>query len=1313
MKDLSHVAAAGGLLSRDLLNRVSATDPTLAGTKPTDYNLVPGERTGDAVARSWNRLVGVWANFRQAETRLPDGDRTATTLTRRRWIKPLLEELDFHGLHRVNALPVDDTDYPISHQWETSVPIHQLGWRVAIDSRTKGVRGAAKKSPHSLMQEFLNRSPQHLWGIVTNGRVMRVLRDNASLTRKAYCEFDLEAIFDGNAYSDFQILWRICHRSRFEGAPPADCLLEKWNIEAITSGTRALDQLRQGVEKALEELGTGFLTNRANTQLQQDIRGGALTADELLRQLLRLVYRMLFLLVAENRRLLLSPDAARAARDRYHGYYSMGRLRRLAARRRGTAHTDLWKSLQVTMGALDGKTGGIPELGLSPLGSFLWSPDSMAALNTAVIDNRHFLAAVRSLCYTHDPQAKARRPVDYKNLGSEELGSVYESLLELHADINGDARTFRLATAAGSERKITGSYYTPTPLIERLLDEALDPLLDRAETTQNPEQALLGLRVLDPATGSGHFLIAAAHRIAGRLAGVRADGDEPTPDQLRTALRDVIGQCLYGIDNNPMAVELCKVSLWLEGNHHGQPLSFLDHHIVCGNSLLGTTPELLDDGIPQAAFKKLSGDDPKRVAQLRKTNLAERKQRNQQILALDWDTQEDLKTMVVALSEVNATSDRTIAGVAAKADSYERLLASEEHVRLKLAADAWCAAFVIAKTPDRPPITDATVRAILAGHNIPPDTRTAIEELADEYQFLHPHLMFPDVYNQGGFDLVIGNPPWDQIQYDPRETFAITHPHIAAASTMAVRNRQIGLLAHAEPEVHVRYLLDRHRLDGVKHYIHASGRYPLSSVGRLNTAPLFVELMWAATNWKGRVGVIVPTGFATHSFKQGLFRAMVDQQALVSLYDFENRKALFPNVHRSYKFCLLTLAGREAPVSEAGFVFFAQEITDLDQPRRRYTLTPDDFALFNPNTRTTPTFRRRRDAEITKGVYERLPVLVEKGAQGGNPWGVEFQLMFMMNTDSRLFRTRQSLEREGWTLQGNHFLRDNDRYLPLYEGKMVGLYDHRAADVVKSAKARHRQNQPRYLSSYDKARPDRVVLPLYWVPEEAVKSRNRHSRNWLSSFNDFTSATNRRTMVCSAIPMSAVPQTQRLFYSQESEYLLLAVFGSFAFDYISRQKVGGTHFTFEYLRQMPVPTPESMYPFDCLVRKWILELGYTAWDMSAFAEDLGYHGPPFLWDDRRRHLIHSELDALMFRVYGLPRHDVVYIMETFTGIRNSERRTWGEYRTKRLVLERYDAMAVAARTGLAYETVLDPPPAHRSVAHDESTRPDWLRPASP
>ena len=634
MSDTTNITGAG-LLSRDLLQNIADGDEKLPGLRPADYELAPDEHIGDHIARSWLRLSGVWASFRNHQP--PNTDRTATQITRQRWLYPLLQELGFAGIPHVGSIPIGDDSYPISHQWGTSIPIHLIGRGVPIDKRTPGVPGAARKSPHGMLQEFLNRSDQHLWGIVTNGHTLRVLRDNASLTRLSYYEADLRAIFDGNRYPDFVALWKTCHRTRFEGATPEQCILEQWNQQAATRGIRALNQLREGVEAAIQQFGQGFLVHPGNQQLRQRLHHGDLPASRYLQQLLRLVYRMLFLLVAENRGLLHPPNTDNTARSRYRNYYSMRRLRSLAGRHRRTAHTDLWQSLQVTIGAFH--RNGIPKLGLPALGSYLWDPDVTPDLNQAQIDNRHLLNAVRSLCYTRDQETRVLTRVNYQNLGTEELGSVYESLLELHADINGNARTFKLDTAPGNERKHTGSYYTPTPLIDRLLDDTLNPLLDQAEHSPDPEQALLDLRVLDPACGSGHFLINAAHRIAGRLASHRAVGDEPSPTQLRAALRDVIGRCVYGIDINPLAVELCKVALWLEANNEGQPLSFLDHHIVCGNSLLGTTPDLLTEGVPKEAFKKLTGDDPKWLAHLRKTNRRERKQRDQQIFPLRLDSQ--------------------------------------------------------------------------------------------------------------------------------------------------------------------------------------------------------------------------------------------------------------------------------------------------------------------------------------------------------------------------------------------------------------------------------------------------------------------------------------------------------------------------------------------------------------------------------------------------------------------------------------------------------------------------------------------------
>ena len=543
-----------------------------------------------------------------------------------------MEELGFGRLPVARAVEIEGTSYPISHNWQDRVPVHLVGFGVELDTRTKGVRGAAGAAPHALVQEYLNRADAALWGLVANGRTLRLLRDSTSLTRQAYVEFDLEAIFTGELYADFALLWSVCHRTRFEGERPADCLLERWTKKAADDGTRALDKLRGGVEKAIETLGAGFLAHPANGDLREALRTGALDRQDYYRELLRLVYRLIFLFTAEDRRdettgreLLLDPAAPDDAVERYRRYYSTVRLRSFAGRRRGTRHPDLWVSLRRVMAALG--SDGAPTLALPALGSFLFGSEACPHLDGADLRNEDLLDAVRALATIEED--RRLRLVDYRNLGAEELGGIYEGLLELHPQVELDANPprFSLGTAAGNERKSTGSYYTPTSLISCLLDSALDPVVDeavRGKSGPEAEQAILGLAVVDPAAGSGHFLIAAAHRLAKRLAAIRSGEGEPPPAQVRHALRDVISHCIYAVDINPMAVELCKVSLWLEALEPGKPLSFLDAHIKCGNSLLGTTPELAAAGIPDAAFEPISGDDKAVARDWRKINAGER-----------------------------------------------------------------------------------------------------------------------------------------------------------------------------------------------------------------------------------------------------------------------------------------------------------------------------------------------------------------------------------------------------------------------------------------------------------------------------------------------------------------------------------------------------------------------------------------------------------------------------------------------------------------------------------------------------------------
>jgi hypothetical protein len=1308
------IRTEGGLLPTDLLALIAQGDKSVPGVNPQDYHLVKGELFGARITDSWNRLRNAWKDFSARLAAAPEDD-AGTTLTRDKWLQILFKELEYGQLPTQRALKVDDKEFPVSHGWG-QVPIHLISAKLPIDRRTPGARGAAGASPHSMVQELLNRSDQHLWAFVSNGRVLRILRDNASLTRQAFVEFDLEAMFSDEVYEDFVVLWRTCHQSRVEAENPQDFWLEQWTKVAAETGTRARDDLRGGVEAAIEALGTGFVAHPANGTLKERLRSGDLDSQDLYRQLLRLIYRLLFLFVAEDRDLLHPPGAALDAQRRYQRFYSLNRIRNLAGRRRGGPHPDLWSSLTVVFDGL-GRPDGISALALPGLGSFLWSPAACPDLDRSQISNQLLLAAVRHIGFVEDRNEGVRRPIDYRNLGTEELGAIYESLLEQHPEVNTDAGTFNLNTAAGNERKTTGSYYTPTSLITELLESTVDPVLDEACKQSNPEEALLKLSVIDPACGSGHFLIAAAHRIAKRLAAVRTGDDEPSPDATRTALRDVIARCIHGIDLNPMAVELCKVSLWMESMEPGKPLGFLDHRIVRGNGLIGATPELLDAGVPDEAFKPLTGDDKVMVTSLKKRNKQARAGQ-QSLFAGGVDNV--VGQIAGRLAEIDRIDDTDLTAVITKAARWSELVNSPEYQAAVHAADTWCAAFVSPKTPASPVIThEEFVTARDNPGQVQSETSRAVDVLAEQYAFLHWHLAFPDVHTKGGFDLVLGNPPWDQLQYDPQEIFAATHPAISNAPNMAKRNQLLRKLADDEPSAYSKHLVALRHVEAVQHFVHESGCFPLASFGRLNTATLFVERGVRGTGTKGLLGLIVPTGMATDSFSQHLFRWCMSEFRLVSFISFENEEFIFPGVHHAFKFSLLTLSGGSRPDFLPEFIFFARSVAETRKPERRFSLSVEDLQLINPNSKTAPIFRTARDAELTKDVYRRLSAFDDESSTSVDRWKLGFQLMFMMNEASNQFSTRTDLVELGAITRANYWEMGSQQWLPLLEAKMIQQFNHRFGDFDMKDPSNKGTALPEVGAELLR-NPTYVNQPRYWMPAELVSTEIRQPEvGWLLGFRDVTNATNERTLIAATLPPVAVGHNMPTLNagSPLEQLTLLSLLNSFALDFFARQKMGGTHMTLFVLKQLPAPLPSTFrhptgwsgQPLGMWIGLRAVELSYTSWDLGAVGAAIDYSGPPFNWDTARRELLRAELDAAFFHLYGIDRDDVEYIMDTFPIVKRKDEAAHGEYRTKRLILERYDALAVAAASGTEYQTVLNPPPADPSCAHPESTRPDWAR----
>ena len=1302
MGGVSTVRVVGGVLPSDVVGRALAGD--LPGMAAGDYHLASGERISAGAARSWDYLLGAYASFRSTLSAQPD--RVAAGLTREKWLLLLLRELGYgrvpttSGGHMTAGADGDVRQYPISHLW-ADVPIHLMGWGIDLDRRTEGVAGAAR-APQAMVQEFLNRSGEHLWALVSNGRVLRMLRDSSALVGQAYLEFDLEAMFDGELFSDFVALYTMCHQSRLERLPGEEPVpvtnrwIERWRDNAISTGTRALQDLRRGVEQAIEVLGTGFYQNPANSELRDRLARGEISANDYQRALLRQAYRLLFWFVIEDRGLLFDPDAAEDARDRYIRYFSSTRLRQQARRSPGSRHHDLWRQVQLVQRGL-ASVDGLPELGLPAMGG-LFDETSLDVTDACDLANSHLLTAVRLLSTTRD--RSGTRAVDFTHLGAEELGGIYEGLLELHPSLDAGTGEFRLTTGAGNERKTSGSYYTPSDLIALVLDEALDPVLDDAG---HDEEALLSVTVCDPACGSGHFLVAAARRIAVRLAAVRSGESEPTPSAVQAALRDVVAHCIYGVDLNPMAAELAKVSLWLEAVEPGKPMAFLDANIRVGNALLGTTPALLAAGVPDEAFVALTGDDKKVVAALKKENKRQRQQteRGEQHDTLFGELAESNTNRGLA-SELTAITagltDASLRDIHQAAKRLSDFKGSPERQQAIAAADAWCSAFTQPKTveTEQTAVTDEVVRALTYGLGVHQATIALIHSEAAKHRFFHWHLEFPQIFDSGGsaslegwsggFTVVLGNPPWERVKLQEKEYFDDV-PEIASAPNAAARKELIKALPDTDPMLWEAWQRATRLAEATSHFLRLSGRYPLTGAGDVNTYQVFAETALAHARPGGWFGIITPTGLVSDKTTAPFIRRLLGERLLRAFHEFGNEKKIFAAVKDYIRFAV-TVAQMD---STGGQVDFSMRSKSVSEARAsRFSLTAEEVMLLNPNTGTLPVLRSRRDAEITIGIYRRHPVLIREGEQHGNQWELSLKRMFDMATDSRLFYTAERMKSLGAEFDGWGWAKQEQRWFPLYEAKMVNHFDDRFSTYAGATQANLNEGTLPRLTQEQHSDPSCEPLARYWVAEaDVVKALGEAMQSsHLLAIRRLCRASDARTLIPSAIPVSAAGDNMWICLCPSGATLLQAILSSLVADYIVRQKLSGSTMSAYYLAQIAVPSPTTFSqtpswsgePLSTWLHRRVLELTYTSFRMGPYARLLGYDGPPFEWDPERRTLLRAEIDAAMMHVYGLERPEAEHVLDSFAVLRRYEERDFGEFRTKRLVLEFFDSMADSSRS---------------------------------
>jgi hypothetical protein len=1288
----------GGLLSPDWLARVAQVGA--GGQSESDYRIPKGLNLRDEIGRYWRMAQAHWGDFGAGRA----GGAAPGPLAER-FVQGLLRDsFGFTSLSSVSPVVIAEHTYPIGFSaLGERVPVVIAPASSGLDTLSPAFGDdGRRRSAFGLAQEFLNAEDGALWGLATDGVALRIVRDNASLTRPAWIEVDLGRIFTEERYADFAALWLLVHETRFgrPEQPVTDCALESWRNAGREEGTRAREHLRRGVEDALIALGQGFLAHPDNQALRAALQRGALSTKDYFNQLLRLVYRLIFMLTVEERGVLHADGADENATALYGEGYSLKRLRERSVRR--SAHdrfADLW---EMTTIVFRGVETGEPRLGLPALAG-IFAKAQCPALDAAKLENRALLLAVFKLSWLRENSGLSR--VNWRDMGPEELGSVYESLLELVPQITKDGRQFAFATGGetkGNARKTTGSYYTPDSLVQVLLDSALEPVVKDtlAKHPANSVEALLSLSIVDPACGSGHFLLAAARRLASHVARMQANGT-PSGADYRHALRQVVGRCIYGVDLNPMAVELCKVSLWMEAVEPGLPLTFLNSHIQHGNALVGTTPDLMAKGVPDAAWEPIEGDDTKAATALKKRNkLGAEGQRSLDTL---WSKPSDAEAQAVAraVADLESASDASHEALAKKESQWDGILESAEYRHQKLAADAWCAAFVWPKQAgDLAEVapTNELWRQLRDSHGQPLALMvTTVQELADQYRFFHWHLAFPHVFAKGGFDVVLGNPPWERLKLQTDEWMSAAGLDLSQANNASARDALLASATSADPILAARWAKDKRRSEALDQLARCGGQYPSTATGDMNLYALFAELGVSLLSNAGHGAWVLPIGIVSDKTYARLCSGLLEARRLQSVFGFANERQLFADVMHNFKFVSFAV-GPSVPTRRAVFVFGILEPHDLSRSltERGYDLVAADVAALNPDTLTCPVFVDGRMARVLLALHGNLRSF------GRSDWASKPQAMLHMGAASRHFvstRTKQAA-------------------VPVYESKMVHRYNHRFASFESLGAGERSHMLPRSTTE-QLMNADYESTSGYFCPADVVRDLGGPAVKWLLVFRRIANPALARTSAFCFLPRVGVgdslsvvvPQSELSAQRWARDAALQCWLGnSVVFDAVLKQKMGGNNFSEYVWKQLPVPSRAALEapaswlegtPIDAFVIPRVSELTITSHALVDLGRDLGFHASPFRWSDSRRRHIEAELDAAAAMAFGLSRPDFETLFGAFPVLMAREMDADGDFTTRTMALRIFDDMVEATRARKAYQTQLAPLPADPQQAYSD------------
>lgn len=1222
-------------------------------------------------------------------------------------------------------------------------------WQRPLDRRS-GRRGE-ETAPSTQMLRYLRRVEDLTtgalrWGVLTNGARWRLYYQGARSVSEQFFEIDLAAILNLPGHNEG--LFALSDVERLHWLKVFALVFRRDAFLPTPSDTRTFHQRAIEEGAFYEERVAANLSNlvfgEVFPELARAIAVAAPSAslDEVRDACLILLYRLLFILYAEDRDLLPVRDS------RYDEYGLRERVRGDVGQRKDRNDTfsdtaaRYWSAIDDLCRAID---RGDQSIGLPPYNGGLFDRERTPLLSNIRLGDAVMANVIDALSFERTPDG--RHYINYRDLSVQQLGSIYERLLEHEVAREEGEIAVRPNVFA---RKASGSYYTPDDLVGTILRETIEPLVkdrmavfiakadelasDKAPEDRrvgalkriDPAEKLLELKICDPAMGSGHFLVSLVDYLADQVIAAMAEAEatvtwaeyiSPLGDRIDTIRNTILGnaeergwtidaaqlddrhiirrmvlkRCIHGVDKNPMAVELAKVSLWLHTFTVGAPLSFLDHHLRCGDSLFGSW---VRGGIDRASAwggpLLLHGSMTR----------AMRAAASMQII-------EGLTDAEIAEAHRSAEVFAEIQEMTAPLDAFLSLIHAIDWLGLKSKEDkAALHAFSDGQFGD--PVQIALGHASVANGRAEAAHFSEIlnraRELIAEERFLNWQVAFPGIWSNwesaelsGGFDAIIGNPPWDRLKLQQVEWFAARRHDIAMAERAADRKRMIDKLKAASDPLAKDFAKANERAETAARMARKGGEYPLLSGGDTSINSLFVERAARLTRPGGTVGLLVPSGIATETTSQRFFSALLAADGVKCVYDFFNKRdtgpLFFPDVYYRFKFSVLVFSPRDRSFGGCRFATFVRNVAELQEPGTVFTLSLDHFRHVNPNTVTAPVYRAARDKEISTAIYDRLPVLVGRsGGRESKTWPVRYGTMFHMANDSRHFRTSKELEeKEGaYPLGGNLWRSPGGDWVSLYEGKMVQAFDHRASGIVTVAKNMYRPGQGAQTSEEEHQDPSFVPASRYFVKADKPLAVQL-------AIKDVTSTTNARSVISCLLPPYAAGHTLPIIDVElpiaaeraNAQALLCANLNSVILDFVARTKILSNHASWFILEQLPVVPPERYAQARFgpktageIIRNAVLELTYTAHDIAPFARSMGYvendgtAKPPFAWDADRRLKLRTKIDAIFFHLYGITdRDDVRYVYSTFPIVEREEADEHGRYLSCDLCLAWMSALA--------------------------------------